>query len=624
MPGKLCYRADGFMSEPGMPKRSSSQVHADPDEELTDELAEVSPERLREMARISLASPLIQSPGTGPDAHLLPLPPSHPAQGSGARDARAPLDSDWDAQPTKVIQSPLEDAKHPAPEALPHALFMAEAGSAHERRSQVTDRVDPHPPRPPPLALPRPGPVKRPRQPTLLGVGTLGGPPPPRGEEAKGGDLPPMGPPGPAFTPTPASVASPPAPIGVAVAPPPVAGTADPTVAGGRASTPGLPAPGPVESPAPPPRPGGLGPGSVRSSDVATPLPTSTPRMPPPLEPPPSRAPQRIGRETIPSHRGLTAQPPLALPELMRRPRPRRPSRVALVLAVIVPLTIGVGAGLLFFKKPASVGSGPPPASPGAVAAGPSERAGSSDEVAPGEAASDTPPADPSRASPEERAPEPARSSVLNEVESGEPDAIAALDARPPAERSVAETLALARGRVAARQRTVQAFGERLRARPEVLEDPAELAALRALITDRDTALLALTALADPPTAAGADVLYDVWVGTRGRSETTWLAEQLVFSPEVRQAASRALQVTLALRSTEDCEEVKALLPEAQEHGDVRSLRLLKRLLGKRGCGKNGREDCFACLRPLDRDDEAVSVADALAAAKRRPAPRTR
>ena len=157
-----------------------------------------------------------------------------------------------------------------------------------------------------------------------------------------------------------------------------------------------------------------------------------------------------------------------------------------------------------------------------------------------------------------------------------------------------------------------------------MLQEPTELGTVRAFIDDRDTAMAALSMLGETPSAFGADVLYDVWVGTRGRNETTWLAEQLVFSPEVRKAASEALKVTLTLRTTEDCERAKELLPWALEHADTRSLRQLKRLLTKRGCGKQGREDCFACLRVLDRETNAVSVAQVIATARKRRPPKTR
>src|SRR5690606_26425164 len=127
---------------------------------------------------------------------------------------------------------------------------------------------------------------------------------------------------------------------------------------------------------------------------------------------------------------------------------------------------------------------------------------------------------------------------------------------------------------------------------------------LRAFIDDRDTALQALGMLGQTPSSAGADVLYDVWVGTRSRTETTWLAEQLVFSPEVRKRASRALQVALDLRTTEDCESLKNLLTDASDHADARSARLLARLRAKRGCGERGRDDCYACLRELDKNTD--------------------
>lgn len=63
------------------------------------------------------------------------------------------------------------------------------------------------------------------------------------------------------------------------------------------------------------------------------------------------------------------------------------------------------------------------------------------------------------------------------------------------------------------------------------------------------------------------------------------------------------------------------ILPRAAEHGDRRSVRLLKKLSYRRGCDPNGRGDCYACLRPLDKSKTEVNVRHAVFAASRRPAP---
>ena len=73
-----------------------------------------------------------------------------------------------------------------------------------------------------------------------------------------------------------------------------------------------------------------------------------------------------------------------------------------------------------------------------------------------------------------------------------------------------------------------------------------------------------------PPPAA-ADFLYAVWTKTRGRSDATRLAEQLVYTKEVRRNASPALEVALKLRKEEDCEALKGAALRAAEVGESSS-----------------------------------------------------
>jgi hypothetical protein len=205
----------------------------------------------------------------------------------------------------------------------------------------------------------------------------------------------------------------------------------------------------------------------------------------------------------------------------------------------------------------------------------------------------------------------------------GERDAMEAIASKSPAERTATEAVALARGRIAERVRALGALQNDLSERPITEHDDPRVSDLRGFIADRDTAITALSIAASLPSGVGPDLVYDTWVGTPERSETTWLAEQLVYTASVKQHATEALSVALDLRrAEEDCEATAELLPRAAKHGDARSARLLKRLLSKRGCGDTGREDCYACLRPLDRQKGAVSVRTALARVRTRTAPR--
>jgi hypothetical protein len=109
--------------------------------------------------------------------------------------------------------------------------------------------------------------------------------------------------------------------------------------------------------------------------------------------------------------------------------------------------------------------------------------------------------------------------------------------------------------------------------------------------------------------------VYEVWTGTRERTEVTSLAQALVYSSDVRPKASPALAVALDLRAAESCEENRRLLPIAERDGDRRSLHLLVKLRKVRGCGANGRMDCYGCLR------RGTALGDAIRAVKDKKAP---
>ncbi len=80
--------------------------------------------------------------------------------------------------------------------------------------------------------------------------------------------------------------------------------------------------------------------------------------------------------------------------------------------------------------------------------------------------------------------------------------------------------------------------------------------------------------------------------------------------------------MTLALLHAKECDEFKTLLPQVAEQGDRRALPPLIKLANKRGCGDTKQDDCYACLRDLDKDKKAIDLGDAITAAKRRAPPK--
>lgn len=190
----------------------------------------------------------------------------------------------------------------------------------------------------------------------------------------------------------------------------------------------------------------------------------------------------------------------------------------------------------------------------------------------------------------------------------GDTGAMSTLESKPAKERSIDETFALASGRSAQRKAEIAALAKDLERNPKLGEDPDVLDRLFKATEDDELAREALRILATLPGPSSVDVIYEVWVGTKKRTETTRLAEELVFLPDVRKKASPALAIALDLRDAQTCEQVKLIVDRAIEHGDRRSLRLLGNLTMRQGCGPGKGQDCWACLRGEDKLTDAVKA----------------
>ncbi len=231
--------------------------------------------------------------------------------------------------------------------------------------------------------------------------------------------------------------------------------------------------------------------------------------------------------------------------------------------------------------------------------------------------ADDAPSASATAARPGLSAPDPVIAPLIARASTGDKDAVDELERRRPADRSVAEWIALARGRMelGRTKPALEAYGKALDLDPSLAKDLTLLHHVRRAADDDATAEEALRVAALRLGSAGADILYDVWVATKAKTTTTQLAKQLVYSADVRSKASPALDVLLDLRATESCEDFKKLLPRATLNGDTRALRILQPMMFKNGCGANKSEDCYPCLRGDD------ALADAVAAVKKRREP---
>jgi len=205
--------------------------------------------------------------------------------------------------------------------------------------------------------------------------------------------------------------------------------------------------------------------------------------------------------------------------------------------------------------------------------------------------------------------------SLVARAEQGDPDAIDQIEKRAATDRTVTEALAWARGRSERKRQDLSSIAKALRADLPLSADRETLGKLRPYTDDPETATEALAILASLRTPMSADMLYDVWVRSRGETDATKLAKSLLYTKEVRDSASDALAVVLDLRAATSCEEVAGILPRAEAQADMRALTLLGKLNFRYGCGRRGGQDCYPCLRGKS------SINDAIAAARRRPAP---
>jgi hypothetical protein len=204
---------------------------------------------------------------------------------------------------------------------------------------------------------------------------------------------------------------------------------------------------------------------------------------------------------------------------------------------------------------------------------------------------------------------------LLSEASRGDPEAMRRVEARLADGFLAEEAIALSNGRVQRERQRLEDLARRLHTDPPLIEDPAVRKQLRTYAADPDYARPALAAMAALPGSVGTDLLYDVWTGTATRTAITGLAEQLLYTRDVRAKASPALAVALDLRAAQTCEESKTILPRALKDGDRRSLQLLRTLARRSGCGPSKRDDCFDCLR---RDSTLEAV---LTAVRERPRP---
>lgn len=268
------------------------------------------------------------------------------------------------------------------------------------------------------------------------------------------------------------------------------------------------------------------------------------------------------------------------------------PSRAPVISAALLGVVLGavVGAGIMT-----------------AVGSSSSRRTKVVREVVP--AASSAPAAAASQV------PAPAEKPTLaKRAAAGDVEAVKALEAKPVEQRTAEEATALAHARAAAKRAEIAELKRKITLVPKIVEDKAQLARIKELAEDREVATEMLAMVASLPDSAGMDLLYILFRSLPSNSEGARLAEELLYSSDVKKKLSLGLASVLELRKVETCEQAQAALKTVKEHGDRRALPQLIRFHNKRGCGPKKMGDCWRCLRAPD------VLKDVTAAVMTRPA----
>ena len=279
---------------------------------------------------------------------------------------------------------------------------------------------------------------------------------------------------------------------------------------------------------------------------------------------------------------------------LALKPRSRGPVIFAAVSGIVLGAALGAGGAI-------AIGRGASKKTTTEVAAARTRTAAS--VSAPAASSSAAPPAS---AAPSAG---PAAGSPLGRLASGDPEAMKALEAKKPEDRSLDEALGLAKAREATKLKEIAELKRKLTLVPKFAEEKATQTRIRELANDREVASEMLGMLASLPEQLGPDQLFAILVRSSTKEESQKLAEELLATKEVHAKASPAVNVAFEVRNVTDCEQAKKLLEQAKQHADRRAVGPLMRLEQKRGCGKRELEDCWKCLRDGDLLKEALAEA---------------
>lgn len=203
---------------------------------------------------------------------------------------------------------------------------------------------------------------------------------------------------------------------------------------------------------------------------------------------------------------------------------------------------------------------------------------------------------------------------LAERARAGDADALYKITSIPANERSSGLMIALEGGYQAQKLREFQDFAHSLHESPAA-PSAAALGRFVDFASSPETMLPAFQELTEWSSPNGPDVLYAVWERAGGGSRAASLAQQLLYATDQRAKATPALSTALDLRSAVTCDQYLRLLPAVARSGDQRCSATLRAIKHTDGCGSDGQQDCYACLRGTSLLD------DALRSAESRPAP---
>jgi hypothetical protein len=225
-----------------------------------------------------------------------------------------------------------------------------------------------------------------------------------------------------------------------------------------------------------------------------------------------------------------------------------------------------------------------------------------------------------------------AKSQALIEAKASLPKPLEVFDLSPPdgtkpistilqadtASRSRLDAVALGRHWSKIRYDAVTAFTQELKRSPQkISERKVQLEALN-YVSDRMVSRVVLETLAEVGHPRALDLLYEIWIGSKVRNDTTQLAEALLLAKDVRHRASTALELALALREKPtSCEDIVRYVEMAIREGDRRAVMPLVTTSQRVNCGSSGDQECIKCLA----DPKDMRKAIRLAATRGEPVP---